>query len=389
MAEFEVIEFRTCGELRAAAAAWNDLWQRSEVCLPLARAETVAQWVETFARPAGAGAAELRAIAVARGARLVAALPLLAQRSAWTARPLGLPANSWGLCGELLVDPSAGCRAETDAAMDCLVGALERACWPWALLAPIAYQSTRWQALLAALDRAKIPHVLVDSAVVGQVPIGLDWRAFQASWSGNHRRHLRKAHKRAVAEGDVTLDYRDVFSTGELEALLREGFAIEDSGWKGERGTSVLKTPGMFEWYRKQAAQLAECGDLSLTFLRHQGRAIAFEYGYRSKGAYFSAKVGYDPAYARFAPGQLLRMLLLERFYARHDMAVVDFWGPLSEATAKWATCTYPVGKLVIAPRRLIGRVSLAAYRALRMALGRRSVSWGAETVDSAEVERS
>lgn len=371
MAEFDVIEFRTCGELRAAAAAWDDLWQRSDVCLPLARAETVAQWVETFARPAGTGAAELRAIAVARGARLVAALPLLAQSSAWTARPVGLPSNSWGLCGELLVDHSPGNKAETDAAMDGLVAALERVCWPWAVLAPIAYQSSRWQTLLAALDRGRLPYALADSAVIGQVSIGPDWQAFQASWSGNHRRHLRKAHKRAVAEGDVTLDYRDVFSPSELEELLREGFAIEDSGWKGEQGTSVLKTPGMFDWHHQQAIKLAEWGDLSLTFLRHQGRAIAFEYGYRAKGVYFSAKVGYDPAYARFAPGQLLRLLLLERFYERHDIAVVDFWGPLSEATAKWATRTYPVGKLVIAPRRLVGRVSLAAYRALRMALGR------------------
>lgn len=372
MAEFEVIEFRTCGELRAAAAAWDDLWQRSDVCLPLARAETIAQWVETFGNAGSTGTGNLRAIAVAKGARLVAALPLLTQRSAWKARPLGLPSNDWGLCGELLVDRSAESAGEIAAAMDCLVAALEQSCWPWASLVPIAYRSQRWQALLAALNRAGVPHALADSAIIGQVPIGADWQIFQASWSGNHRRHLRKAYKRAVADGDLTLDYRDVFSAGELQGLLREGFAIEDSGWKGERGSSVLKTPGMFDWYHQQAEQLASCGNLSLVYLRHQGRAIAFEYGYRAKGVYFSAKVGYDPAYARYAPGQLLRLLLFERFYARREIEVVDFWGPLSEATAKWATRTYPVGKLVIAPRRLIGRASLAAYRVLRLALRRR-----------------
>jgi CelD/BcsL family acetyltransferase involved in cellulose biosynthesis len=369
MSGCEVIEFHSCGELRSAATAWDDLWQRSDVCLPLARAEAVAQWVETFTPPAGNGRENLRAIAVSRGGRLVAALPQVEHRPAWAGRPNGLPSNAWDLCGELLIDRSAGPAVER-AAMDCLAAALERA-WPWTSLAPIAYVEPRWQALLAALKRAGAAHLLVDSAVVGQVPIGPDWHSYQSSWSGNHRRQMRKAHKRAVAEGELTLDDRDAFRADQIEALLCEGFAVEDSGWKGEGGSSVLKTPGMFAWYCRQARQLAGWGQLSLVFLRHEGRAIAFEYGYRAKGAYYSAKVGYDPAYGRYAPGQLLRCLLLERFHKRRNVDLVDFWGPLSEATAKWSTRSYPVGKLVIAPRRLMGRACLTGYRALRFALGR------------------
>jgi len=40
------------GAIRCRAAAWDRLWQRSEVSLPTARAELTAQWLEHFARKA-------------------------------------------------------------------------------------------------------------------------------------------------------------------------------------------------------------------------------------------------------------------------------------------------------------------------------------------------
>ncbi len=43
------------------------------------------------------------------------------------------------------------------------------------------------------------------------------------------------------------------------------------------------------------------------------GEPIAFEFGWTAKGVYHCFKVGYDPATAQFSPGQLLRMLLVER----------------------------------------------------------------------------
>ena len=86
-----------------------------------------------------------------------------------------------------------------------------------------------------------------------------------------------------------------------------------------------------------------------LVFLEHNGRAVTFELGHVAKGVYFSTKVGYDPAYAAYTPGQLLRLLWLRQLQSTGRIGVaevhtVDFWGPLVDATAKWSNQQYRAG---------------------------------------------
>ncbi len=49
MNSYHPIHLTSVAALRTNAAAWDDLWQRSDVSLPLLRAELLAQWVEHFA----------------------------------------------------------------------------------------------------------------------------------------------------------------------------------------------------------------------------------------------------------------------------------------------------------------------------------------------------
>jgi CelD/BcsL family acetyltransferase involved in cellulose biosynthesis len=99
-----------------------------------------------------------------------------------------------------------------------------------------------------------------------------------------------------------------------------------------------------------------------LSFLDLDDRAIAFEYGWLSKGVYHSLKVGFDEAYARLSPGQLLRCLMLKRFFAEGEVSIVDYLGPLSDATGKWATRAYPVSRLIMA-NGAVGRLVLNLSR--------------------------
>ncbi len=49
MARQRIIHLNSIDDLRSAAPAWDDLWWRSDVALPTARAELLAQWLERFA----------------------------------------------------------------------------------------------------------------------------------------------------------------------------------------------------------------------------------------------------------------------------------------------------------------------------------------------------
>jgi len=356
-----VHQFQHVGELRAAAGAWDDLWNRAESAAPLTRAELLAQWLDEFAPKA-----TCRCLIVEEGGQFVAALPLVGRRVKRLFEMASIPSNPWCVCGDLLVDP----QADVPAALDALVDAINRLPWPLVWLTPVPLATPRWQAFSAALTRAEMPFAVQSHYHIGEINLDGDWESYQAGWSGKHRRQMHKALDRARHDGPLELKVYDHLAGDQLNQALRRGFAVENRSWKGQAGTSVLRTPGMFELYQRQARQLAEWGQLRLAFLEHAGREIAFEYGFRAKRTYFSAKVGYDPAFADYSPGQLLRLLLLERFHEDGEIDRVDFWGPLSRATSEWIDSVYAVGRIVAAPRRMAGRLALRAYRVLQ-ALGR------------------
>jgi CelD/BcsL family acetyltransferase involved in cellulose biosynthesis len=147
---------------------------------------------------------------------------------------------------------------------------------------------------------------------------------------------------------------------------MRQGLEIENLGWKGKAGTSVLKTPGMENFFLEQAELLAHDKHLELAFLEAAGRPIAFCYGQTAKGVFHSAKIGYDPAFADYSPGQLLRYLLLERFYHESDRKALDFLGPLTDSHAAWQPKTYNIARLAAALNHSAGKIAVAAYERWR-----------------------
>ena len=345
-------------QLRSVATAWDDLWWRSDAAMPTLRAELIAQWMEHFAPRA-----EFHALAVEAGGRLVAALPLLRRKLAQVIDAAVLPANEWSVHGELLLDPAA----DVDAAMDRLVEAMGEMRRQLLWLDEAALETSRWQALLAALARAGVPVATQQQIQFGRIEIDHDWPAYRQRWSRKHRQGMARAARRLAANGDVQFDLLTDIAPGDVETLLRRGFEVENLSWKGGAGSSVLATPGAWDFYLRQARQLARWGQLELAFLHCNnrlsgGRPIAFAYGLGGKGVYHSIKVGYDPRYAQCSPGQLLRYYTLEKFFRDPSRRAVDYIVP-SSAHQKWKPCTYTASRLAIAPGPLLGRVALHALR--------------------------
>ncbi len=312
MSQPHIVRFQSITALRSAAEEWNDLWQRSSGALPTGRAEFIADWVEQFAPQA-----KFTALAVEHDGQLVAGLPLVERQVARLVKAGSLPSNSSCWAGGLLVDPTSN----VADAFSTLLSEVRRLPWSmlWFDMAPL--ESAGWRQFLAAMDELKFSYQAHERFQIGTIQIveqfDRNWDAYEAAWSGNHRRHLRKALRRAESEGGVELQLVQPRTAGELEPLLREGFEVEHRSWKGTAGSSVLSDAVMWQFYLRQATELARCGELELAFLRYEGRAIAFEYGWSSRGVYYTPKVGFDSEYSRFSPGQLLRYLLLKETFAR------------------------------------------------------------------------
>ena len=354
MDHLHIIHITSLENLRNNAAAWDDLWWQSDVAMPLARAESLAQWVEHF-RPR----ADFHALVVAQAGRWIAALPLVSHRVGWLIPSGGQPGNAWSPCGELLCDATA----ETDAAMDMLLAAAAQLPWQLLWLNNAVPETPRWQALLRACERADLATHYHERYRVGRVEIDGGWNLYQKRLPKNHRQAMCRTARRLECEGEVRFEMNSLLDPSEVEPWLDEAFEVEDLGWKGAGGSSVLRTPGMFRFFVGQAEQLARWNQLETAALRLDGRLLAFVYGFRAKGVYFAHKIGYDPRLAAFSPGQLLFRHILEQLHNDGQTGALDFVGPLNQSHSRWRPATYGVGRVALAPRRLLGRAAMYTYR--------------------------
>ncbi len=340
-------------ELRRAAGAWDDLWERSEITLPTARAEMIALWSECFAadRP-------FVALLVEHDGQLVGALPLMETRR-FGLKVGGLPGNDWSPAGDLVVDQ----RCDVNRVCERLLEALRHAAWPMLWLDALPSGANRWQSFLKTLEQERVAHATQHRFAIDVVEIQETWDDYFAARSRSHRRHVHRAAKRASKRGSTELMRYDKLTPDQVEPLLRECFELEASGWKGRARGAVLNVPVAWDFYQRQARQLAAWRQLSVNVLQHQGRPIAFEYGWRSKGVYCTPKVGYDEAFGQLAPGQLLRYRLIEQLHQERDVKWIDFLGPASPATSKWATGHYAIDRVVVSLGGGLGRAIVAVCR--------------------------
>ncbi len=354
----QVIHLTSLEELLAATGPWDDLWRRSEVASPTLRAALVAQWVRHFIGPESRGRApqRFRGLVVECDGRWVAALPLSAAKAAGVLRVGAWPANEWSDSGDLLLDPTV----EPQPVLDALVGAFPLLPWSLLRLADVPVESARWQHALAAFRRAGMPMQFRPDMQPGRIDTRADWAAYRRSWSRRHRQQMARHARKLDQQGQVELRVLDALEPDEVEPWLSIGFDIEDRGWKGTQGTSVRRTPGLFAFYLEQARELARYGELELALLLLDDRPIAFAYGMCAKGVYRSYKVGYDPEFAQYSPGQLLRYRLLERFFHDGRYVAVEYITP-TPAHLRWRPEPYQIGRLLVARPGALGRCVSAA----------------------------
>lgn len=354
MENSHVIHITSLDDLRNNTGAWDDLWWRSETVLPTARAELLAQWIEQF-RPR----CNFHALVVSQAGRWIAALPLVSCRIGCLVPAGSMPGNSWSPCGDMLCDSTV----DPETVAELLLSAAAQLPWQLLWINDAMPETKRWQAVLRACDRFQLPASYHERYRVGRVELSENWNSYQKQLPKNHRQAMNRAGRKLECEGTVRFEMNSRLEVTAVEPWLTEAFEVEDFGWKGMNGSSVLRTPGMFRFFVNQAKQLARWGQLETAALWLDDRMLAFVYGFRAKGVYFAHKIGYDPRYAPFSPGQFLFYNILERLHDDEQVEALDFVGPLNHSLSRWRPTTYGVGRIVLSPRGMVGRAAMYAYR--------------------------
>jgi CelD/BcsL family acetyltransferase involved in cellulose biosynthesis len=194
------------------------------------------------------------------------------------------------------------------------------------------------------------------------------WEDYRASLDRKARRDVERRRRRLDEEGTVAVEFTD--GHGDLTSALEEGFGLEASGWKRERGTAITSEPRTQRFYTEIADWARERGWLLLAFLRLDGKPIAFDLCLDHGGTIYVLKGGFDPAFRRFSPGMILTYESLRRALEQHR-ASYELLGDDDSYKRVWAHSTRERIRFQAFGRSPSGRASHLAWSYGRSAVRR------------------
>ena len=216
-------------------------------------------------------------------------------------------------------------------------------------------QERLWRALCAAgrWDVIRLDYLPEDSPTVSagiklaeevgwsrvvEATLESPWRPLpqsSAAWDGDLKRkfksNLRNRERRLERLGQV--DFTVVKGGADQQAALGTFYALEASSWKGARGTAIALQKSVRDFYDELVERTAP--DLWIPVLSVAGRAAAAQLIRVHGRTLFMLKTAYDPAFAPYAPGQLLTARLI-RYGIDHGMVNLDFLGESMTWKSDW-----------------------------------------------------
>ena len=288
-------------ELVQAREQWHDVYEDSGLKLSILTYEYVKLWYECFSSPK-----DIRVFKVMDGGKTIGFLPMVL-RSGDGVRVLMNQTNDHCLYGEALI--RRGC--EEVFSKKLLDEILDESGWDvlhhifgysFSAVYPLFSESLldhgkhRWK-----MNVQPTYTVLLDKTC---------YEYFQKDLSMNMRKSLKRFKNRLNKTGQYKfLHFEEDATAQKWQEFLR----IEDSGWKGRNGTSILRTtPEYRRYYDGLIRILSMSRDLHLYFLELDQKYIAAVVGFTAGDVFQYLKIGYDEEYHALSPSNMLFMHLVK-----------------------------------------------------------------------------
>ncbi|OPY91666.1 MAG: hypothetical protein A4E72_00044 [Syntrophus sp. PtaU1.Bin208] len=298
---------RSMDELEQEREQWNDIYENSGMKSPVMSFEYVKLWYECFSSPE-----DIRVFRVTEGDNTIGFLPMV-MRSKGRVRILTNQTNDHCFYGEALVR-----QGYEEAFRKMLLNEILNE-QGWDILYHIfGYSFSAVYPLFSEAMLAEGKHCWKIN-IQPTYTIVLDKTCdeyFHKDLSSSMRKSLKLSKNRLKKAGPHRfLHFEKDEAVGKWQDFLR----IEDSGWKGQSGTSILKTaPEYQKYYDGFIRILASTRDLHLYFLELDQKYIAAAFGYTAGDVFQYVKIGYDEAYQSLSPSNMLFMHLMEEMQEHH-----------------------------------------------------------------------
>ena len=292
----------------------------------MARAECLAPFVDGFGLPGP------RHLLVSANNQQVAGIALVEDRHWRLFHRFSSANNPWLQCGGLLTDKQ---QVSTNSFRR-LAEQIKRLPVAWVTL-DWTFETVEMARLVDQLQLAGCRVVRQRQFDAGIVHVRGDWNDYLAKLSSSFRKKLKANLRKLNQHGKVSFERYSTFANRQqMLDLIGKALEIEHSGWKGQQGSSLNSQPQIRQHFIDMLIKVAAAGMLEIQFLKIAGQRIAFEIGFRSHGIYYSYKIGFDPDYARYSPGQLLMYFQMQHWFEGEEIHKVDSVGEINKATSKW-----------------------------------------------------
>ncbi|WP_073052972.1 GNAT family N-acetyltransferase [Kaistia soli] len=250
--------------------------------------------------------------------RLAALAPVAAMRLGRIAPAVGVWTHLYGPLGTPLIDPDDPefAVARLVAAMDGKRSGRRILVFPDLPLGGVAAEALRRHAEASGRPVRIIGEhrraVLHPGSLEGGV---------RASLPAKTRKELGRQLRRLGDSGSVT--FSTVTAGPGLMVALDAFLALEQSGWKGTRGTALAMKGEALAFVRAVVAA-AEPGQIRIDTLAVDGRPAAMLTSFRSGGTMVTWKIAHDESLGRFSPGVQVMLAASEAFTADPALKIVD-----------------------------------------------------------------
>ena len=217
------------------------------------------------------------------------------------------------------------------AALDRLVGTADCLVWRRLHEDGALVRSLREVARRRGLRTILTRHEAGDAVI----RLASSWEDTRRTLPRNVQRDVPRKGRKLASLGAVT--YERLVDGPRVAQVLRDCFALESLGWKGQRGSPIASNPRTLLFYSDLAAVASAAGLFALYTLRHDGRLVAFEYCLRGRGHIDMLKLSFHPDLAAHSPGGVLRFRILEH-EAREGEVHTYHLGRPSAWKLRWAT---------------------------------------------------
>ena len=145
---------------------------------------------------------------------------------------------------------------------------------------------------------------------------------FTSNFDPKRRKEFKRLRNRLSEQG--TFLVRKLAPDGEIDGFIKGFLALEQSGWKGKRGTAVAKIKNLPEALAAGLKAMHAHGRLRFWEFSVDGKVLASLFALVDGGEATLGKIAHDEAWGKFSPGVLIILEATQDLFAEEGLCLAD-----------------------------------------------------------------